>query len=202
MKTENFTTRAPAWITTRTNSTPQTFAGHVARKILVGFGWIIAALAILITTVPLVLLFVTSSVPVIITAILALADVGLIVALVRFERTPLLVGCIAAGFIAVSLLAIAASQFFAATAPIVDAQGKPLPNSIAVMEKVNLNGSEQWITIRGKDKTKPVLLYLGIVCERVRTARPREFCARLVRVLHRPLSPAARPRFYNPGEPT
>jgi pimeloyl-ACP methyl ester carboxylesterase len=30
------------------------------------------------------------------------------------------------------------------------------------MEKVNLGGSEQWITIRGKNVNNPLLLYLGI----------------------------------------
>jgi pimeloyl-ACP methyl ester carboxylesterase len=40
--------------------------------------------------------------------------------------------------------------------------GQPLPNSIAVMEKVQLGGSQQWITIRGENVHKPVLLYLGI----------------------------------------
>jgi pimeloyl-ACP methyl ester carboxylesterase len=54
------------------------------------------------------------------------------------------------------------SQIFAATPPITDAQGKPIPGSIATLEKVNLNGSEQWITIRAKDTTKPVRLYLGM----------------------------------------
>jgi pimeloyl-ACP methyl ester carboxylesterase len=34
--------------------------------------------------------------------------------------------------------------------------------SIATLEKVNLNGSEQWITIRGKNIDNPVLLYLGM----------------------------------------
>jgi pimeloyl-ACP methyl ester carboxylesterase len=62
----------------------------------------------------------------------------------------------------VSLLAVAASQAFAATPPITGADGKPLPGAIASLEKVNLNGSEQWITIRGHDLSKPVLLHLGM----------------------------------------
>jgi pimeloyl-ACP methyl ester carboxylesterase len=62
----------------------------------------------------------------------------------------------------VSILAVITSQIFAFTPPIVDANGKPLPNSIASLEKVNLNGSEQWITIRGQDMDKPILLNLGM----------------------------------------
>lgn len=161
MKTQNLTT-APTWVKTRAVEPVQMPARSLGRKILVGLLWAIAAIAILITAVPLVLVFITTSVPIIISIILALADIGLLIALFRFDRTPLLIGGVALGLIAVSLLAVVASQFFAATAPIVDAQGKPLPNSIAVLEKVKINGTEQWITIRGKDQTKPVLLYLGI----------------------------------------
>lgn len=46
------------------------------------------------------------------------------------------------------------------TAPLVDEKGKPVPNSIAVLEQVELNGTKQWILIRGYDRTKPVLLIL------------------------------------------
>jgi proline iminopeptidase len=34
------------------------------------------------------------------------------------------------------------------------------PNGIEVLEQVELNGSKQWISIRGKDKSNPVLLVL------------------------------------------
>ncbi|MCR4942968.1 MAG: alpha/beta hydrolase, partial [Clostridium sp.] len=36
-----------------------------------------------------------------------------------------------------------------------------IPTSIANLEKVNLNNNEEWITIRGKDKNKPILLVLS-----------------------------------------
>jgi pimeloyl-ACP methyl ester carboxylesterase len=36
-----------------------------------------------------------------------------------------------------------------------------LPNSIARLERVKLNDSEQWISIRGKDVNNPVLLFLS-----------------------------------------
>lgn len=74
----------------------------------------------------------------------------------RFRRGPLLGLIIVLAMLSFSLLAVAASQHYARTTPI---EGE---NSIAVMEKVQLGGTEQWITIRGKDTSKPVLLYLGI----------------------------------------
>jgi hypothetical protein len=42
--------------------------------------------------------------------------------------------------------------------PIRDANGKPVPGSIASLEKVRINGSEQWIEIRAWSPEKPVLL--------------------------------------------
>jgi len=46
------------------------------------------------------------------------------------------------------------------TAPIVDQDGQPVLNSIAALEAVGINGSTQWLLIRGRDQTKPVLLFL------------------------------------------
>jgi pimeloyl-ACP methyl ester carboxylesterase len=57
---------------------------------------------------------------------------------------------------------VVASQLFAATPPILNTDGQPVPNSIASLEKVNINGTEQWITIRGQDVNKPILLNLGM----------------------------------------
>lgn len=56
---------------------------------------------------------------------------------------------------------IAASQWMAHTPPILGQDGKPLPNSIASLEKVRLGGVDQWLIIRGQDVTKPVLLFLS-----------------------------------------
>ena len=67
-----------------------------------------------------------------------------------------------AGILLVSIVAVVASQIFAATPPITDENGNPIPGSIATLEKVNLNGTEQWISIRGQDATKPILLHLGM----------------------------------------
>ena len=46
------------------------------------------------------------------------------------------------------------------TAPITDGSGRPLPNSIAELNKIDLNGASQWICVRGHDRRKPVLLFL------------------------------------------
>jgi pimeloyl-ACP methyl ester carboxylesterase len=46
------------------------------------------------------------------------------------------------------------------TESISDSQGKPVEGSISVIEKVTLGGQEQYIIIRGVDKTRPVMLFL------------------------------------------
>ena len=46
------------------------------------------------------------------------------------------------------------------TQTILDAEGNPAEGSISVIEKVTLGGQEQYIIIRGADKTKPVMLFL------------------------------------------
>ena len=46
------------------------------------------------------------------------------------------------------------------TPPIVDANGNPIPGSIASLETFDLNGVEQWVLIRGHDTGKPVILFL------------------------------------------
>jgi pimeloyl-ACP methyl ester carboxylesterase len=56
--------------------------------------------------------------------------------------------------------AVVGSQWHASTPPILGANGQPLPGSIATMEQVTLNGSQQWITIRGTNIHHPVLLWL------------------------------------------
>lgn len=53
------------------------------------------------------------------------------------------------------------SQWTAHTPPILGEDGKPLPGSIATMEKVRLGGVDQWLILRGQDVDKPVLLFLS-----------------------------------------
>ncbi len=56
---------------------------------------------------------------------------------------------------------VAYSQWAAHTPAIAGPDGKPLPNSIAALEKVRLGGAQQWLIIRGQDVDKPVLLFLS-----------------------------------------
>jgi pimeloyl-ACP methyl ester carboxylesterase len=46
------------------------------------------------------------------------------------------------------------------TPPFLDEQGKILTNSVALLEKIQLGGIEQYVLIRGKDKSKPIVLFL------------------------------------------
>ncbi|NJN84132.1 MAG: alpha/beta hydrolase, partial [Caldilineaceae bacterium] len=65
------------------------------------------------------------------------------------------------GMLAVAIVAVWLSQVYATTPPITDAQGNVVPGSVATLEKVPLNGSEQWVSIRGRDVNNPVLLFLA-----------------------------------------
>ncbi len=129
---------------------------QIARTIRIALLQILLFLVILLLILPVLDLPIATSVPALVWIPLAVTDVALIIALIRFARTVRLSLAILAGFVAVAVLAVTASQLFASTPPIAG------PNSIASLEKVNLGGRDQWITIRGKDVNKPVLLYLGI----------------------------------------
>jgi proline iminopeptidase len=41
-----------------------------------------------------------------------------------------------------------------------DAQGKEVSGSVAVMEQMNIGGIEQWVVMRGRSASNPILLYL------------------------------------------
>ena len=58
-------------------------------------------------------------------------------------------------------VSVVISQFLAYTPPILNENGNPVPDSIASLEQIELNGSKQWISLRGKNKNKPVLLFLS-----------------------------------------
>lgn len=87
--------------------------------------FILIALAIL----PVALLPISTSVPVLILILFAMAEVALFVAVFRLGFTMRVLLAELAGFFAIALLAIFASQLFASTPPILDANGEPIPNS-------------------------------------------------------------------------
>lgn len=122
---------------------------------------ILVFIAIALTILPVALLPISTSVPTSILILFAMAEVALLIAVFRLGFTVRVIFAEVAGFMAIALLAIFASQLFASTPPILDVNGKPIPNSIAVLEKVKLGGSEEWISIRGKDSRNPVLLFLA-----------------------------------------
>lgn len=110
---------------------------------------------------PVILLPLSTSVPAWIWVPLAIAAIALLALLFRFAPTWKGIGASIAGVTLVSVLAVLISQAYASTPPITDAEGQVIPNSIATLEKVDLNGSKQWISIRGQDVHAPVLLFLA-----------------------------------------
>jgi pimeloyl-ACP methyl ester carboxylesterase len=122
---------------------------------------ILVAITLPLVIFPVLLLPSTTTVPPSIQILFAMAEVAWLVTISRFDFSVRVVLVKVAGFVTITLLAIFASQIFASTPPILDAQGQAIPNSIAVMEKVKLGGAEEWITIRGKDSRNPVLLFLA-----------------------------------------
>jgi pimeloyl-ACP methyl ester carboxylesterase len=125
-------------------------------------GWFLAAILIIVLCLPVILSSITTAIPGWACILLAVLDVTMIVLLFRLKPVQKGIPAGLAGLLVVSILAVIASQVFAATPPILDDNGKPVPNSIAALEKVTLNGSEQWISIRGHDMNKPILLNLGM----------------------------------------
>ena len=134
---------------------------QIVRAIALTSLQILVFILIVLAILPVALLPISTSVPVSILILFAMAEIALFVAVFRLGFTVRVMLAELAGFIAIALLAIVASQLFASTPPILDANGKPIPNSIAAMEKVKLSGAEEWITIRGKDSRNPVLLFLA-----------------------------------------
>lgn len=122
---------------------------------------LLLGLAALLSLLPVVLLPFITAVPPTLCLLLALADVGLLLLLFTHAETLLAKTGIVAGLLLVSVIAVTLSQWFATTPPILGTDGKPLAGSIAELERVELNGREQYITVRGQDVNKPVLLFLA-----------------------------------------
>ena len=141
-------------------SQPFSFGG-IALKLGIVAGRVLLFLVTVLLCVPVILLPVATPVPAWVWIPLLLADVVLLVLQFRFALASRGTLGVLAGILSVCLIAVAVSQLFATTPPIVDENGQPIPGSIATLEKVKLNGSEQWISIRGRDANKPVLLFLA-----------------------------------------
>ena len=63
-----------------------------------------------------------------------------------------------------ALMVLAVGYWFfgrAQTPAITDAEGNPVPGSIASIERVKLGRVEQWLVIRGHNVDNPVLLFLS-----------------------------------------
>src|SRR5688572_31411478 len=136
--------------------------GNMIRKIGLALARLLALLVTLLLCLPVSLLPFTTSVPAWMWIPLGMLDLALVILQFRFRLVSRGTLGILGGILLVSLIAVAASQFFAATPPITDASGRAIPSSIATLEKININGTEQWITIRGQDVNKPILLNLGM----------------------------------------
>ena len=134
----------------------------LTQKIFGVLGRILGVILAILFALPIVLLPISTSVPVWIWIPLGILYIASVILQFRIIPTWKDVTARFAGMILVSIFAIIASQIFAATPPITDGNGEPPPNSISTLEKVTLNGSEQWITIRGQDVDKPILLNLGM----------------------------------------
>ncbi len=124
-------------------------------------GRLLLFLLALLLCLPVILLPLSTSVPAFVWLLLLAVDVALLIFFFRLK--PAWKGMLVTtlGVLLVAVAAVLASQAFVTTPPIVDAQGDPLPGSIASLERVDLNGSKQWITIRGQDTSKPLLLFLA-----------------------------------------
>ncbi len=129
----------------------------LARQLLIFIAGLVGLLALL----PVGLLPLATAVPRLLAGLLILADAGLLVLLLTRAGTVAARSAILGGLLAVSLLAVLLSQWYAATPAITGADGQPLPGSIAELTAVELNGRRQWLTIRGRDSSRPVLLFLA-----------------------------------------
>ena len=75
----------------------------------------------------------------------------------RLKRTAIF----SAAVMVLNLGLVTLSQLTASTPRIVDENGNTPEGSIAELKRLELNGRKQWISLRGRDKNAPVLLFLA-----------------------------------------
>lgn len=131
------------------------------KKFFIFLGRLLALLLALVLCLPILLLPQATAVPAWVWVPLAAGNLGLLFAFFWIKPVGKATLVALAGLLVTAVLAVVVSQAFAMTPPILGADGQPLPGSIATLETVTLNGSQQWLSIRGKDTTKPVLLFLA-----------------------------------------
>lgn len=124
-------------------------------------GRLLVLLLSLTLCLTVILLPVSTAVPAWIWLPLTVADAALLVLSFGLKPVRKGLGVSLGGIFLAAVMAVLTSQAFAMTPPITGADGKPLPGSIASLEQVTLNDSRQWISNRGEDVTKPVLLFLA-----------------------------------------
>jgi pimeloyl-ACP methyl ester carboxylesterase len=117
--------------------------------------------AILLSLILVVLVDSITLMPIAAKIAISLVTLLLVVVRWQFVTTGATAGFVTLGLILMGPLAVWLSQILAYTPPIVDAQGRVVPGSIASLEKIRINGTDQWIVIRGGDIYKPVLLFLS-----------------------------------------
>lgn len=134
----------------------------MARRIARGaLGLLVGLIALLLFGLVVLAPF-TTAIPIGVGLLLIVADgVVLSLALRKIPTFTAKALTLLGGFAVVAASTIALSQVWATTPLIRGSDGNPLPGSIAVLEEVELSGSRQWVTIRGQDRTNPVLLFLA-----------------------------------------
>ena len=95
------------------------------RHLVTGTGWLLLDLLLLMTALPVLLLFLATAVPRVWSLALVAVLAGLIFVLFRFERSALLVTGVIVGALVTSAVAVWLSQVYAGTPPITDATASP-----------------------------------------------------------------------------